>query len=240
MLRVGGLDLQLGQSDQGAVRRLGVVHGRLGVTVGVPPGVGDPREPEDGLGHVADREADPAGRGAERDDHRAGAALDLEGQRVGASATAFPAAASPEDLDDLELGPVDRAPDRGPDLAPLGPAEADEPVAVPDDDRHGELEPTTGVGHPLDHVHIQDLVVEAGEELVDDLRLAERKARRERLAHRLDLVRGDPLAELGPGDPGRGSRGPAAAVAAPLARGSGDRAAHAASGRVTMVESFAR
>jgi len=59
------------------------------------------------------------------------------------------------------------------DLASLRATEADEPVAVADHDRDRELEPATGIGHPLDHIDVQDLVVEPGEELVDDLGLTE-------------------------------------------------------------------
>jgi len=173
MLRIRRLHLQLGERDERAVGRLGVVDGRLRVAVGIAPGVGDTGEPEDRLCDIPDGQPDAPRCRPERHDDRSRTALDLERQRVGPAAPALPAAASAEDLDDLELGAVDRATDGRTDLASLRATEADEPVAVADHDRDRELEPATGIGHPLDHIDVQDLVVEPGEELVDDLGLTE-------------------------------------------------------------------
>src|SRR5579863_2761748 len=170
-LGVLGRDLELREVDERLERGAGVVDGRLGVALGEPPGVGDPGEPEDRLRDVADREPDALRRRLERDHDGAGATLDQERDGVGAAAAAFPAAAPAVDLDHLELRAVDRPADRRADLLALRAPESHEAVPVADDDGDGELEPATGVGHPLDHVHVQDLVVEPGEERVDDLRL---------------------------------------------------------------------
>ena len=147
----------------------------------------------------------PCGRRAEGDDDRARAARDLERHGVRAAAAALPASASAEHLDDRELRAVDRAADRRSDLPALGPAEADVAVAVADDDRHGELEAATGVGHPLDHVDVEDLVVEHREERVDDLRLPQRQPAAERVRSSWRSPRTGPFGRARSSGPRRGA-----------------------------------
>jgi len=234
--RVLALNLELGEGGQRLEGGLGVIHGCLRVAVREAPGIGDPREAEDRLRHVADGEADAARGGTERHHHRAGASLHLERERVGPAAAAFPAAAASEDLHDLELRPVDRPADRRADLATFRPTEADEPVAVAHDDRDSELEASTGVGHALDHVHVEDLVVKSRQELVDDLGFAQRETALERGRHGGDLVGRDTTAELGLRHPRRG-RGRAARAGA-LRRSGHGRAHGLASARGTSSGSF--
>src|SRR5438128_6285521 len=95
---------------------------------------------------------------------------------MGAHATALPGAAAPFDFDHVELRVVDRPPDRRSDLAPSGPPEPREAVLVPDDARNDEVHPTPGVGHPLDHVDIEHLVLRLREQDIDSLPVATRRA----------------------------------------------------------------
>jgi hypothetical protein len=144
------------------------------VAFGKAPGIRDAREAEDRFRDVAYGKSDALRRRLDRHHDGACPPLGLERDGMGTATTTFPAATPPHHLDDLELRAVDRAADCRADLASLGAAQPDEPVPVADHDRDGELEPATRVGHPLDHVHVQDLVMEVRKELVDDLGLSQR------------------------------------------------------------------
>src|SRR3990172_5487903 len=120
---------------------------------------------------------------------------------MGALAAALPGAAASLDLDHVQLRVVDRAADRRADLPTTCPAEAREPVFVPDDACDHEVHPTARVRHPLDHVHIEDLVLRFGKEDVHDLRLSDRQAGPDRFPPRRELAAQDEPAELRLRDP---------------------------------------
>src|SRR5256712_9996538 len=144
---------------------------------------------------------------------------------MGTAAAAFPGAAASFDLDHVELRVVDRPPDRRTDLAAARTTEAGEAVLIANDARDHEVHATTGVGHPLHHVDVEDLVLGLREEDVHDFRLADRQARSDRVPERRELAREDPPPELCLWGPlaqvplrPRGPRPPPPAPAAPTPR----------------------
>src|SRR5256886_12883709 len=145
---------------------------------------------------VAHRQADALRRGLTDVPDRTAPAGDLEPQRVGPHSTALPGAAAPFDFDRVELRVVDRPSDRRSDLAPPGPPEPRESVLVPDDAGDDEVHPTPGVGHPLDHVDIEHLVLGLREQDIDNFGLADRQAGANRVAERRHLPREDQPSEF--------------------------------------------
>ena len=179
----------------------GVVDLGLCVSSGETPCVTDAGECQETLGHITDCQGDTAGCGLQGDGDGSCGSGDLEGQAVSLAASALPGSASPLDLDHVQFRVVDSLLDRRSDLFSLGPADADESVAVSDDACHGEPDPPSGVGHPLDHVEVDDLVFQVREEDVHDLGLAEGQLRGQGVAHGGDLSVEDHLSEPCLGNP---------------------------------------
>src|SRR5439155_1338084 len=109
------------------------------------------------------------------------------------------------------------------DLAASRAAKAREPILVPDDARDDEVHAAAGVGHPLDHVHVEDLVLCLRQQDVDDLGLPDGPAGLDRVPATRNLpadvedrflqaLRGSPAAREIAGQIGRGQipgpRGP--------------------------------
>ena len=84
--------------------------------------------------------------------------------------------------------------------------EGDSPVKVTDSDKGGEPGPLTRRRLLLHRVDAHDLVLEGGEEHVDDLVLLDGEGEEVDLLHRLDLAVFDQAAELGDWDPGEERR----------------------------------
>lgn len=123
---------------------------------------------------------------------------------------------SSSDGDDRELGDDDSTSDGGSDflgaldtesdvskhqLNPKSPCRYGSPVRVTDSNGGLESGSLTGRGLLLDGSNAHDLVLEGGEEDVDDLVLFDGQREEVDLLHRLDLSILDQSTEFGNGDP---------------------------------------
>src|SRR5437867_3518152 len=205
-----------------------VLHGRLRVALCEAPGIRDAGEAQHALRDVAHGEADSLWRGLEHNFDRAAPSHDLERERMGSAASTLPGAAAPLDLDHVELRVVDRPSDRRTNFATARTPQAGETVLVADDARDHEVHAATGVGHPLHHVDVEDLILRFREKDVHDFGLADRKPGPNRVAERRELPGEDQAAELRLRRPLAqiplrpcGTRLPLAAAAAPPLRHQG-------------------
>ena len=105
------------------------------------------------------------------------------------------------DGDDGELGEDDGAADGGRDLLRALDAETDVTVEVTNGDERLEARALTGAGLLLHGHDLHDLILELGEEVIDDLELLDGEREEIDLLHGLDLAVLDEAAELGDGDP---------------------------------------
>src|SRR5438034_1218210 len=195
-IRLFAADLQFGGLPQCFERGQGVVHRRLRVAFREPPCIRDAGELQHALGNVAHREPDPLGSGLQCDLDGPAAPSDPEGEGGSAPAAALPRTTPSLDLNHVQLGVVNRPSDRRTDLAAPGSSEPCEPVLVPYDARDHEVHPAPGVRHPLDHVHVEHLVLRLREEDVDDLRFADRKTGLDCISECGDLTGKDQTTEL--------------------------------------------
>ena len=104
--------------------------------------------------------------------------------------------------DDGELGKDDGATDSSCDLLRALDAETDVTLEVTDGNEGLEAGALTSAGLLLDGHDLHDLILELGEEVVDDLVLLDGEREEVDLLHGLDLAILDETAELGDGDPG--------------------------------------
>lgn len=95
---------------------------------------------------------------------------------------------SPPDGDDRQLGNNDGTPDGGGDLLGALDSETDVTVKVTDSNESLESGSLTGRSLLLDGSDRHDLVLQTGEELVDDLVLLDGEGEEVDLLHRLDLA----------------------------------------------------
>ena len=105
------------------------------------------------------------------------------------------------DGDDAELGDDDGGADSGSDF--LGGLDAEADVALGVANEHNGLESgsLTGAGLLLHGLDLHDLILELGQEEVDNLVLLDGQGEEVDLLHGLDLAILDETAELGDGDP---------------------------------------
>lgn len=103
---------------------------------------------------------------------------------------------SPPDGDDRQLGDNDGTPDGGGDLLGALDSETDVTVKVTDGNESLESSSLTGRSLLLDGSNRHDLVLQTGEELVDNLVLLDGEGEEVDLLHRLDLAVVDQTTEL--------------------------------------------
>ena len=103
--------------------------------------------------------------------------------------------------DDGELGEDDGATDGGGDFLGALDTETDVTVEVTDGDECLEAGALAGTGLLLDGHDLHDLILELGEEEVDDLVFLDGEREEVDFFHRLDLAILHETAELGDGDP---------------------------------------
>lgn len=105
------------------------------------------------------------------------------------------------DGNDGKLGKVDSAADGGGDFLRALDTETDVTVEVTDGNERLEAGALTSTGLLLDRHDLHDLILELGEEEVDDLVLLDREREEVDLLHGLDLAILHETAELGDGNP---------------------------------------
>lgn len=108
---------------------------------------------------------------------------------------------SSSDGDDGELGSDDSSSDGGGDLLSALLSESDVSVEVSNGDEGLEPGSLSGRGLLLNGGDVHDLVLEGGEEEVDNLELLDGKREEVDLLHGLDLAVLDKSSKLGDGDP---------------------------------------
>lgn len=183
--------------------RLQEVAHRRGRTLGLRVAILDTRKLEKTLRRGRSNETGTTGGGDETAHDGADLAADLGGHGVGLTEVGTPVA-SP-DGDDGELGEDDGATDGGRDLLRALDTETDVAVEIANGDERLKARALTGAGLLLHGHDLHDLVLELGEEEVDDLELLDGEREEVDLLHGLDLAILHETAELGDGDPG--SRG---------------------------------
>lgn len=194
---VGGLELVgLGEGSNGSLEEVALGGG---VTLGLGVAVLDTGELEHALGSGGSDNAGTAGSGDETAHDGARLAGDLHGDGVGLSDVRTPVAAT--DGDDRELGEDDGTADGTGDLLGALDTETDVAVEVTDSDEGLEAGALTGGGLLLNGHDLHNLVLEGGEEEVDDLVLLDGEREEVDLLHGLDLAVLHKTTELGNGDP---------------------------------------
>ena len=176
-----------------------VAH-RRSRTLGLCVAVLNTRKLEHTLRRGGSDETGTTGSGDETAHDGADLAADLGGHGVGLAEVGTPVA-SP-DGDDGELGEDDRATDGGGDLLGALDTEADVAFEVADGHEGLEAGALAGAGLLLDRHDLHDLILELGEEEVDDLVLLDGEREEVDLLHRPDLSILHEAAELGHRDPG--------------------------------------
>lgn len=105
------------------------------------------------------------------------------------------------DGDDAQLGDDDGSADSGSDLLGGLDTETDVALGVTNDDNGFEAGTLTGTGLLLDGLDLHDLILELGQEVVDDLVLLDGQRVQVDLLHAVDLASLYQTAELGHGLP---------------------------------------
>ncbi len=183
-------------SSEGSLQE--VAH-RRGRTLRLRVTVLDTRHLEYTLRRGGGDETGTTGRGDETAHDGPDLAGHLRGHRVGLTEIGAPVA--PADGDDRELGEDDGTTDGGRDLLRALDPEADVPVRVADRDERLEARALAGARLLLHGHDLHDLVLELGQEEVDDLELLDGQREQVNLLHRPDLAVLHETAELGDGDP---------------------------------------
>ncbi|KAL2285248.1 hypothetical protein FJTKL_08452 [Diaporthe vaccinii] len=211
-----GRQESVGVGDSGEGGLQGVLE-RLGRASGRCVGVLDTSELEETLDSWGGDKRGTAGRGDKLQEWSStytdgdGAALSrlLDGDGVGLTKVGTPVSSSHGD--DAQLGDDDGGTDGGGDLLGGLDAEANVTLGVTDDDNGLESGTLTGTGLLLDGLDLQegevdgtylhDLVLELGQEEVDDLVLLDGQRVQVDLLHALDLASLYETAQLGDGLP---------------------------------------
>jgi hypothetical protein len=154
----------VGDGNEGGLER--VLEG-LGGSGRGSVDVGDTSQLQETLDSGRRDEAGTTGRGDKTNSDGTALAALLGGQRVRFTEVGAPVASS--DGDDAELGDDDGGANGGRDFLGGLDAETDVALGVSDDDDGLEAGTLTGTGLLLDGLDLHDLVLELGEEEVDDL-----------------------------------------------------------------------
>ena len=125
---------------------------------------------------------------------------DLAGNGVGLVQNGTPVSAT--DGDDRELGEDDGTTDGSGNLLGALDTETDVAVGVTNDDESLKAGTLTGTGLLLDGHDLHDLILEGGQEVVNDLVLLDGEREQVDLLDRLNLAVLDETSELGDGSPG--------------------------------------
>jgi hypothetical protein len=159
----------------------------------------DARKLEQTLARGGSNETSSTGSRDETTHDGADLAANLGGNSVGLTEVSTPVT-SP-DRDDRELGENDGATDGGRNFFGALDTETDVAIKVADGDESLETSALTSTSLLLYGHDLHDLVLEFGEEVVDDLELLDGKREEVDLLHGLDLAIFHETTELGDGDP---------------------------------------
>merc|ERR1712227_855924 len=191
--QVGGEEaVGVGDGREGGLE--GVLKG-LGATGGGRVGVVDTSELQQTLDGRGGDNAGTAGSGDETDGDGTALARLLDGNGVRLTKVGDPVTTA--DRYDVKLGDDDSGADGGSDFLGGLDTETDVAVGVTNEDDGLEAGTLTGTGLLLDGLDLHDLVLEGGEEEVDDLVLLDGERVEVDLLHGLDLAGLDETTELG-------------------------------------------